>query len=889
MRLAILLENQRLYSARYDEGTAELVTFSDERDHLGMHFRYDDEGQPQLVDCEDEANIRLEVRDDGMRFEVVGDTTASCVEDLLVQLFERVAETVGDVSTVVFVGAANPVLKNAVVRAGVGADIEYVERCEASIREWQWLAPKSGDAPDVVVLGFRGNGSLTWDYRVAAEDGSFIIPADAGVSNGQSFFPTAPDAGVQIGLERFFAWRQNHSGSQHMILSGTGTTTVESEASDLISGLRLGGHDVFCCVAVIGAARPGFPSRHARFDRAVVEALSSAYGLDFQTAMEKYETAKTVFSENPPEDLERLRLQIRSELMKAAVSPEASDTLYDKALSLSSGSNKEMAEVHAQRAEFYAKSGRVRRAEDELLAAYYMDSDTYADILSQEVSDADSHPKLRQLTNLTAMAKSEWRARADVQKTADTFLKRCKQRGIDIAPEVLKLKPVKSYTSGILHRINKHIQVIVIGPTDSGKDALTIRCFDENAASQLGEILMPDGSVQKVLEEENVPDKTRAVTRVVFGDGGLVLINTPGLYSDTAILPSDDEPVLSDMTRVLVDLEPEVEAIKEIAFINSEHSPAKYKLLPVEEVPVDLDTDIVLFLLNLAVMPLGRPSAELYRRDISQLRKRFGDRLIVVGSFLDALQKWSPEKQEQRREIWSWVLPKEIKMVEYSGLTGEGLENVIHELLRASNQDPDYLTPFLNQELKSTRLSYSLFSLAKLLASICDVDQREPYTDLIAGITVTCAVHLTAHYRVTEEEWASDGDIDISRIVADGGVEKSNVVQERAPNGWLERLGRWWSGRSYYEDVPVYTIGIKGLADVCALMYALIHEFEKVRSPLISEAEAWFVSELSAAGVASVLSEEDTSALQRSLSDVMLKFWREHHPEAIDLETRLTL
>ena len=638
----------------------------------------------------------------------------------------------------------------------------------------------------------------------------------------------------------------------------------------------------------MGGARPIFPSKHARFDRAVAEALSSAYGYDFQTAMEKYETAKTVFSENPPEDLEQLRLQIRSELMKAAaVSPEASDTLFDKAMSLSSG-KKEMAEVHAQRAEFYAKSGQVRRAEDELLAAYYMDSDTYADILSQKVSDTDSHPELRQWTNLTAMAKSEWRARADVQKTADTFLKRCKQGGIDIAPEVLKLRPVKSYTPGILHRINEHIQVILIGPTDSGKDALTIRCFDENAASQLGEILMLDGSVQKVLEEENVPDKTRAVTRVVFGDGGLVLINTPGLYSDTAILRSDDdEPVLSDVTRVLVGLEPEVEDISEIPFINSEHSPAEYKLLPVEDVPVNLETDIVLYLVNLAVTPLGRNSAELYRRDISQLKKRFGDRLIVVGSFLDTLQEWPPEKQEERREIWSWVLQNEIRMVEYSGLTGEGLENVIHELLRASNQDPDYLTPFLNQELKSTRLSYSLYSLAKLLASMCDVDQREPYTDLIAGITVTCAVHLTANYSVTEEEWA-DKDGDISRIVRDG-MSKRNVTRARNPKGWFERFRRRWLGKRYYEDVTVYTLDVDGLAEVCSLMYELIHEFEDVSTPLISEAEAWFVSELSAAGVASALTGKDTESLQRSLSDVMLKFWREHHPEAIDLETRLTL
>ena len=910
MRVSVLLENQHLYVARYDaaaETGPELVTF-DGRENLQMRFRVD-EGKARIVDCKDEANIRLQARDNMMPLEIAGLTghtdPSVSTADLADLLFERVAETVGDMSTVVFVGPASPVFKNAAVRGGLAGHIEfeYIDRADAALREWQWVAPEAADdATDVVVLGFGKDGSLTWDFRVATEDGFFIIRAatDAGISNSGSFFPAATDAGLHIGLEKFFTWCQRHGGSRHLLLSGPGGTTLESEAADLISGLRFH-YDVSCVSALKGGARPPVPSKHARFDRAVAKAMSATYGLDFQMAIETYEVAKNVFrDENPPEDLDRLRLQIRSELFKSGsvsvASPEAADALFEKALSLSSG-NQEIAEGHAQRSVFYVKSGNIRRAEDEALAAFFMDPDTYSDILSKTASDAESHPKLRQLTNLTARAKSEWRARADGQKTVvDTFLKRCNQGGIDIAaPEVLKLRGVKSYTSGILHRINKPLQVIIVGPTNSGKDFLTILCFDKAAASELGEIQMPDGSVLPVLEDEDAPDKTKAVTRVVFGDGdgGLVLFNTPGLYSDTAILPSDDEPVLSDMTRVLVGLEPEVDEISEIAFIDSECSPAKYQMLPLKNVPVNLETDLVIYLVNLAVMPLGRNSAEMYKRDISQLRQSFGDRLIVVGSFLDALQEWSPEKQEERREIWRWVVNEKQhekeKMVEYSGLTGEGQLNVIHELLRASGNDPSYLMPFLKTELKSSRLSYSFFSLAALLASICDVDERHPYTDLIAGVTITCAAHLSAHYSVTEQEWAAK-DADISRIVADG-MKKQTVTQERDPKGWFQRFRRRWLGKSYYESVTDYTIGIQGLAEVCSLMYSLIHEFEGVSSPIISESEAesFFLAELSDCGVASALLEKETESVQRSISDVMLKFWRRHHPEALDLKNRLGL
>ena len=478
------------------------------------------------------------------------------------------------------------------------------------------------------------------------------------------------------------------------------------------------------------------------------------------------------------------------------------------------------------------------------------------------------------LPPLMKRAKSEWVVGGDPREIVNDLLKACEADGLEmVAP--LALRSAAPYISGSLHRATFEWRIIIVGPSNVGKDRLTIQLLDKDIASALDKVKFPDGSIRSVLEDQDEPDKTPALIRVEF-EGGLVLINTPGFYED---------PTLDDMTRAVLELETESE-VSEIRYIDSARSPAELETLPVEDIPVDLENDIILYMVNLAMTPLG-PFAREIRRDLQSLRERVGDRLIVVGSFLDRLQEWSPEKQERRRADWSEILQNEIQMVEYSGLTGQGTQHVVHQLLRAANRDPSYLLPFLRAERKASRLSFSFYSLAALLSSLCDLDQRYPYTDLIRAITLTCAIHLTVHYSVSEEEWfAKNGDI--SRIVEDG-MSKETVSQERDPKGFLERIRRWWSGKRFYEDVQVYHISIEALGEVLGLLYALIHELEGVSSAVVTDAERWFAAELEKVGVASGLSKKDIESVQRALSDVMLKFWRLHHPEALDLKARLNL
>ena len=487
------------------------------------------------------------------------------------------------------------------------------------------------------------------------------------------------------------------------------------------------------------------------------------------------------------------------------------------------------------------------------------------------------------LLPLIENAKSDFNNGEDLKRIVDDFLKDCDEKGLEIAapPEWRRAAQI----AGGLHRFripSEHPkQILLIGPTNCGKDTLTIKLLDKHAASALGIVKLPDGSCVNVLEEEDAPDKTRAIIRVCFGDDdgdGLVIFNTPGL--------DGDDPRLGEMTRAVVGLE---STVSEIGYIDSARSPVvEYEARKVEDIPFDLDRDLIVFMVNLAMVPLGSRYAAEIKADLQAISEKVGDRLIVVGSFLDALKKWQPELQERRREAWREIIETDIRMAEYSGITGEGVNNVIHLLLRALNRDPAELLPFLSAERKASRLSYSLHSLAALLSSLSELNQNFPYTDPIAAITLTCAIHFTVHYSVSEEVWfAKNGDI--SRIIKDG-IDRETFSRERDPKGFWEKLGRWWSNKRFYESVRVYQISVTGLSEVCELMYALIYELEGLSSSEVVEASShWFAPELEKAGVAEALETKDTDKLQRALSDVILKFWRVHHPKALDLESRLNL
>ena len=387
MRLSISFADEKLSAVRYDveTGVSEIVNFDEGVDPLGMHFRLDASGRPELVH-RDEATLHLHAGRDG--FAKMGEETDVSVKDLLVVALARVAEAVSDVSVVVFLGAPDPVLRSSALRCGFTV-IRFIDRVDAAIRNWQFAVPEAANAVmEVVCLSVESNWRLTWDRRSATEDGAFLVPTRAETkSNGGCFSPVDDDihVGIEVGIEVFVDWCEKTGGSRYLVVSGKDTTSLPP---DIVAGLENHYEGVFYADALMGAAYPPYPSRCARFDEAVREAIAAVDGTDFQTAIAKYESAKAVFGGDPPSDLEQLRLRIREALLKAGsvADPGSVDTYYEMAMAFSEHPP-EKAAVHAAYSAFYRKSGDVSRAEDEMLFAYFLDPDIYADSLSEGTSE----------------------------------------------------------------------------------------------------------------------------------------------------------------------------------------------------------------------------------------------------------------------------------------------------------------------------------------------------------------------------------------------------------------------------------------------------------------------------------------------------------------------
>lgn len=386
-RLAISLADDKLSAARYDTETdvCEILNFDEDEgvDHLGMHFRVDASRGPELVH-RDAATLHLHAGRDGLATsgEAIGDIS---VTDLLIVVLKRVAEAIGDVSVVVFLGAPDPVLRNSALRAGFQI-IRFIDNVDAAIQNWQFAAPEVATAVmEVVCLSVDRNSGLTWEHRIAAKDGAFLLPTQAKTSSNCGGYSLADDGDIHTGVEAFVDWCKRTSASRCLVVTGDDATHLPP---DIVLALEpLYDEGVFYADALMGAAYPAYPSRYARFDAAVQEARAAVRETDFQTAIAKYEVAKTVFGD-PPSGLEQLRLSIREALLKAGsvADPGSVETYYEAALSMSADPQ-ERAAVHAEWATFYRKSGDVHRSEDEMLLACYLDPEAYADNLSEMTSE----------------------------------------------------------------------------------------------------------------------------------------------------------------------------------------------------------------------------------------------------------------------------------------------------------------------------------------------------------------------------------------------------------------------------------------------------------------------------------------------------------------------
>ena len=457
----------------------------------------------------------------------------------------------------------------------------------------------------------------------------------------------------------------------------------------------------------------------------------------------------------------------------------------------------------------------------------------------------------------------------------------CREDGLRL-PEA-SIKGADDFLSGGLHRWDHgSIDVIFFGPTNCGKTVLSKLAFNEEAVrKRIGLLETPDGEIIDILEDEDTTDKTKAIIRVPF-DGGFCLWDMPGVYGD--------KPIYSNMTRALLGLGQQGPSVSEVDFIDAGILPLKSQHILVSQVREILPKDVIIvFLVDLTMTPLGY-MREVIKQDLSDLRQLYGEHLIVVGSFADKYYNvWDKPTREERSEIWKDVLGTDI--IEYSGKTKANLTEVIRRILRAGGYEASDLLPYLTAEAKGSRLQHSLHNLSLLLSSgiTGSSTQNDPYPDLQRRLLVTCALHLQISYSVSEETWlALNGDLrDI--ISQEGKVLDYETVRERRKaSGFFQTIGSWF-GKKYHRTVTNWQIDVLALAEVCAALYGVIHELEKIESPIIeaSKAKQWFASEFVKRNVAATIENSESESLQLKLEDVWVDMFREHHRNTLDLATRL--
>ena len=850
---AILLDKNMMEAAHYNPvtGESELVRFPPNGNtSIATKFHVSqDTGQITLAETE-QYNIELNVEADQMDLSIrenPGDEVT--IDDLLLVLFRTVVEAdetaTGVDKTVVCVASENPVIECAALNAGF-SEVNFLPFTDAAIREWEHVQGR-GEALDVVVLKCNADGSLSWELQVADKDHDYFTPT----KNGQFVPATTTDVDVEAkldqGLTRFAEWNKTN-GSRNVVVTGRQAQTDVVLSS--LSMLQWTGYNVFSCEAVLGASKP-LISRHAQFDAALERVLAAEAVGNFDSAVENLQSAEAIFPSPSGAiriGIDQLKARLRSAILSEAEEAQTSERashLYEQAFTLST-TDKERSAVYTCLVDSYCEVGNFVEAEMKIFATWYPWANVIISNISEQLCDNELESSPQQITQAVA---EELDNTSEFLK--DKYRLHCqsfvKKQAVDFLP-------------GSLHRLNDNINVVLVGPPDSGKTALANNLYGD---------------------EVDVPDRTKAILRLPFANG-FTLWDTPGLLSD------ED----SNTTRAWLGLEQQHgEAMSHINFVDAGLQPLAYQHVPVETVAEKFSREeaVILFVLDLT-MTVSQLST--VRADLEALREIYGNRLLVIGAFADQFSDWTPLARKKRREIWSERIGSD--WVEYSAMTKEELLEIVRRILQASGRDASDLLPHLKAEV----FPDSLHTLSRLMAACVwglkteypdKPDEADPYTDLGMRFLILWAVYLDLQgIDIDEASWLKVKDEvekTINHITQSGLYTREDKMRHR--NYLLtpgERLSNWLRTGGYY-TVIFYKVNVPALVKIFVLIYGLLHDSFTIESPRIEDGdlEQWLAAEMVEIDESYLFNPnsrlEETFAQQ--LETIWVRLFRRFHPSAL--------
>lgn len=432
---------------------------------------------------------------------------------------------------------------------------------------------------------------------------------------------------------------------------------------------------------------------------------------------------------------------------------------------------------------------------------------------------------------------------------------------------------------GVFNRYDaQEIHVAFIGPTNGGKTGLARLLMSEKIADQVGNVTLPDGSVlTDILGSQNIPDKTKGIMKIRLSDS-FIIWDTPGLYGDN--------PTLGKLASMLFGLENNNEVSElPVIEIDTSSAPASYEKMAVIQFP--RERMIVIFMVDMTMTPFSSFAQQQLKSDIQKLKELYGERLLIVGSFQDKLDHWDDETREERINIWEQVL-EGIPMIQYSGYTKHGLLDIVREIIRRSGQPASSLLPYFNTEAKGERFSHVLNNLSSLIATALTTfdDTVSAPRDMHKSLFCLVALYASIHYQVSENQWLKVNG-DLAQIAA--GVISDKKEISRPPSGFFENLAAFFFNKEYYTWEETRYLSVEALCETSVFLYQIVHGLEEVPSPVVEEtvAEKWFATRYAADEIATALQTRDTYTLHLKIGAAILDFWREFHPSALDLSTRI--